>query len=1394
LSVEDHVEAEAPADRKKSLKRRLAVAAVVVVALFGALFAAVRFGAMAPPTLGLVEARTDGLSIGRFGELKIEGLSGDLFRDFRIRKLTIADEAGVWLEAENIALQWNYLQLLRRQFHAERLTAEEVRVLRRPILTPKKDETGGLPVRIVIDQAKLRLALSPEFSYERGLYDVTASLDLRRQGRGQAGEIQARSLLRPGDHLDARFDLGKTRPLLIDVSALESQGGAIAGSLGLPADQAFRLEVDAVGAMAEGRFEAIAQSGDTTPLRANGGWNPQGGRAVGRLALDASSLTAPVAARLGSVVTFDIQGQGVDDGLYNITARLAADNLTLRAVGQAHPGERRTGPQGLSLVAETNQLSQLTGGPETGAARLAGVLRGQADDMTFAGEVGVQSLAAGGYALRRVSGPIELTRNRRGVAVDADLTGAGGTGDGYLAALLGTAPTLSLTAERLADGRILVRKLDAAGTGLALQASGARGVFGGLNVRGSTRLSNLAEARAGAAGQVSFTWSAERGRQADAPWRLRLDGRGQDLATGYAQLDELLGGAPQIEARATLAGGRFALDSAMLDGQRLQAESAGVYGPDGALRFKVDWSAQGPLSAGPAEFTGDAEGTGALTGTLGAPQLDLTARFDEIDVPRMPLRDARLTVSFGRSRSEGSAGQVTLAADSQYGPARARADFALPASGVNLSDIALDAGGVTLAGDLTLRRSTPSRADLQLAIGPGALISRGEVTGSVQIVDGPDAPLADLDLTAREVVPVGSDLAIVAARLSASGPVDQLSYQLSASGGYSGERWNVTGQGALAEAETARTLTFMGEGGYGDREMSTVQPAIFRFGDGVRSGQILLATSDNGRINIDARLAGALAEIEAQITDVGLDVLNPDLAGRVNANLTLTGRGEELVGSLGARLSDARGRGAPRAQGLDATLEAVLNDDILTINAEATNEQGLRAEADLSLPTVASAKPLRLAINRQAAVRGQVFADGDVEPLWALLIDGDRTLGGRVRLNGRIAGTLADPVLTGSAAMENGRFDDAPTGLSLRQINVAATLAERTIEVSEARAVDGVGGRVDGSGQISLYRGGVSGFRLRLNGFRLIDNDIAEADASGEVTINRNAEGRVRLSGDLTIDQAEVAANPPTPSGVVSIDVIERNRPLELDLRQNLRAAPQRRGEGWALDVKLNAARGIFIRGRGLDVEMSLDAAVTGSTSRPILSGEARVVRGDYEFAGKRFEFDERGVVQLSTSPQNIRLNLTATRDDPALTAVIRVSGTAAKPSIRLTSTPALPDDEVLSQVLFGRSASQLSTIEAAQLAAALSSLAGGGGFDIVGNLREFAGLDRLSLGGNEVSGVTVAGGKYLTDDVYLEIIGGGRAGATAQVEWQVRRNLSIISRLTGEGDSRLAVRWRRDY
>jgi translocation and assembly module TamB len=267
------------------------------------------------------------------------------------------------------------------------------------------------------------------------------------------------------------------------------------------------------------------------------------------------------------------------------------------------------------------------------------------------------------------------------------------------------------------------------------------------------------------------------------------------------------------------------------------------------------------------------------------------------------------------------------------------------------------------------------------------------------------------------------------------------------------------------------------------------------------------------------------------------------------------------------------------------------------------------------------------------------------------------------------------------------------------------------------------------------------------------------------------------------------------------MDVKEINRPD--DLPEALPASVKR-GDGWALDVKLRAPRRIFLRGRGLDVELSLDAHVGGTTAAPDLSGTARVVRGDYDFAGKRFEFDDRSVVYLSTKPQNIRLQLDALREDPSLSVTVRIRGTAARPEITLVSSPSLPNDEVLAKVLFERSASQLSPVEAAQLASTLSALAGGGGFDVIGNLRNFAGLDRLAFGGGDESGVTVSGGKYLTDDVYLELTGGGREGPTAQVEWRVRKNLSILSRLSGQtsgagstrvgAGNRIAVRWRKDY
>lgn len=1383
---------EAPAAPRKKSRRRWGLAALVVCALLvvlaGAALLAGRYGALSPQGRSIIEARANGLKVGRFGRLYVEGLSGDIWRDFGVRRVVIRDPKGVWLEGRNLRLAWTFGDILGRRFHATNVTAEHLIVYRRPVTEPKRP-SAGMPIDVVIDRAVGRVELMPELARTRGVYDVDASIELMRRNGGQRGAAKAASVLHPGDRLDVKFDLGGGRPLVLEADAREAKGGALAGTLGLAPDRPFLLHVKAKGEASTGRFSALAESGTSRPVDASGVWGPDGGSAQGRVELAASTHTQPLVARLGPQVQFAVTGRKAGQGLFDLEADLTSDNVAVTAKGKSNLGERRTGPQGVVLTASARELSKVTGGPSMGLGRVDGVLTGTLDDLRLVGTADVARLQLGAYGLDRVSGPFELTRKDKVLALEARIAGAGGRGSGLAAALLGARPTAAVDAARLADGRLMLRKIEASGVGLKVDASGGRSLLGGLNFKGAASFTNLAAARPGASGAVTADWSASQGG-AGKPWALTLDAKGARFASGFSELDRLLGASPRLQARADVAGRKISITSGNLDGAAIKASTAGVLDETGAMRFKLDWSASGPFRAGPVEISGKASGTGAVTGKPSAPRADLLADIEAIDLPRLPLKNAKLTLSFMRGAG-GSSGVVALTAASEYGPAAARSAFSFPRGGVDLSDLSLDAGGLTASGSISLRKATPSGADLKVRVVKGAFLDGGAVAGSVKIVDAAGGARATLNLTASDAVLPGSRFAVRNGAITADGPLSRLPYQARLQGVSASERWRLDGAGVLTAQEPGYELTFAGDGAYGRRNMKTLEPAILRFGGAERSASLRLAASDGGRIDLDASLEKDGAEIRAQVQRLGLGLVNADLNGRADGTLVLSGRGGRLDGTLEAKLDDARGRGSPREQGLDGVLKAKLSDEALEIDAAVTNEHGLRANAEVVLPAETSASPFRIAIARTRPMRGTFFADGEVKPLWDLLVGGERELAGHVQMQGTLSGTLADPRAVGQAEVDNGRFSDGATGLVLADVTLRATLADNAVNIVQASGGDGHGGSLAGSGRLSLLRDGESTFKLDLKNFRLIDNDLATASASGQATLDRAADGKVRLAGDLTIDRADVAAKLTGGSGVVNMDVIERNKPA--DVSGSLQPVA-RRGAVMTLDVTLKAPRRIYLRGKGLDVELSLDAKVGGSTSRPTLSGTARVVRGEYDFAGKRFEFDDRGVVYLATSPQAIRLDLSATRDDPSLTAVVRIRGTAAKPEITLTSVPTLPNDEVLSQVLFGRSASQLSPLEAAQLASALSSLAGGGGFDVVGNLRTFAGLDRLSLAGGDESGVTVSGGKYLTDDVYLEITGGGREGPSAQVEWRLGRNLSIISKLASQGDGKLAVRWRKDY
>lgn len=1383
--------AAAPAPAKPRRKRRwLRLAAwsglgLAILAL--ALGIVLRLSAQTDAGRSFVASRLEGLSVGRLGRLHVEGLGGDLFSDATVQRLTIADAKGVWLDARGIDIAWRPLELIGRRAHLTSAAARRVQILRQPELGPEQPP-GKAPVAVVIDRLTAEIETMPAASVEHGLFGVTASLDAERDG-ALSGAVAAQSRLRAGDGMTARFDIGGDRRLAIDATAHEAQGGALAGLAGLPAQQAFLLDLHAGGAEGVGWLSLKAMSGTQSIAEADGRWTHDGGQAAGRLSLAASRWTAPLMKALGPDVRFSAAGRPAANGLFGVALFLNGDNAAVQAQGVADAAHL-TSPNGLSVTAEVADLRRIVAAPAMGRGTFAGRLTGGFADLHLTGEAAVEQFGVAGYSLARLSGPVDILHDRDAWRLKVDATGEGGRGAGLLAALVGGRPQASLAASRLGDGRILIQSLRAAGAGLSIDATGQQGLLGDLAFKGTLRLSNLAAARAGAHGAVEARWSAAQGR-AGRPWSFDVDATGQGLGTSFAELDRLLGASPRLSGRGDYDRGTFAIDTATLTGAAATAHAAGPVGIDGTLKLALNWTARGPFAVGPVEIAGDAKGSGAVTGTFAAPRADLLADFAEIDVPDLTLKSAHVVLSFLQAPG-GANGDVALTAASDYGPAHARADFRFLPAGVALTGIDAVGGGVTAAGALTLTNNTPSVADLTLNIGPGAVLTAGHADAKLTVVDAAGGPNLTLAAKADGAAFRNLPLTANAVSLSASGPMRQATYKIDGDLVWSGEPLSLNGAGAASQISGAYAISFSGAGKLRKTPFRTLSPALFSVGGPAMTAKASVAIGA-GRLDLDARETGRDFNATAKLAGVDVATLDQDFAGRIDADLSLTGHDRALSGTLTAHLAQARVSDASAKLAMDGDLRATLAGSQLDITATAVNGAGGRASANLALPAEASAAPFRIAVAQTRPMSGQFNVQGEIEPIYELFFGGERSLGGQVAAQGQIAGTMNSPDITGHATLTAGHFEDSATGLKLRNVAADADFNRGALVLHSFSGTDAARGAVSGDGELDLAKGGASNLVLTLRGFQLIDNETAKAVATGQLTLARDAAGKAKLAGSLVIDSAVISAQTSrAPPGVVHMDVVERNRPAALDKGVQVQSAD--RGISVALDIRLRSASGVTVRGLGLNAQMSLDALVAGDTARPLLSGTAHVVRGDYQFAGQRFEIDNRGVVDLATSPDQIRLDLSATREDPSLTAIISIKGTAAKPVITLSSSPSLPNDEILAQVLFGRSAAQLSPVEAAELAAAVTTLATGGGFDVMGGLQNFARLDRLALGGDSASGITVSGGKYIGKNVYLELTGGGRSGPSAEVEVRAGRGLSVVSQVGGLSGAKIAIRWRRDY
>jgi translocation and assembly module TamB len=433
---------------------------------------------------------------------------------------------------------------------------------------------------------------------------------------------------------------------------------------------------------------------------------------------------------------------------------------------------------------------------------------------------------------------------------------------------------------------------------------------------------------------------------------------------------------------------------------------------------------------------------------------------------------------------------------------------------------------------------------------------------------------------------------------------------------------------------------------------------------------------------------------------------------------------------------------------------------------------------------------------------GNLFAQlryvGAADALWRLAALETFDVTGTIRVAADVRGTLDNPQVRGSVAGDNLRVQSTLTGTDLKQVKAAGTFAGSRLQLTSFSGTAPNGGTVVGSGLVDLAglgpgRGPAIDLRLAANKAQILDLSTMGATVTGPMRIVSNGVGGT-IAGRLRVNKANWRLGAATGAAQLpNIKTTDINLPADI-------APPTAPGAPWRYLIDAAAPNGgIQVDGMGLDSEWSANIVLRGTTADPRIGGVARIVprQGFYDFAGTRFDIT-RGVIDFNeNSPPDPQIDLLAETTVNSLTVQVKVGGSASKPDITFSSTPSMPEEEILAQLLFGGSISNLSATDALQLGAAISSLRGGAGIDPINRLRKAIGLDRLRIVPADPAlnhGTALALGKRFGHRFYAEIITDGRGYNATSVEFRITSWLSLLGTVSSLGRESVAAAYRKDY
>ena len=691
-----------------------------------------------------------------------------------------------------------------------------------------------------------------------------------------------------------------------------------------------------------------------------------------------------------------------------------------------------------------------------------------------------------------------------------------------------------------------------------------------------------------------------------------------------------------------------------------------------------------------------------------------------------------------------------------------------------MGDLLLTRGSPVPAGKIDLK--IERLADLQ------ALIKQpisGSIKASLETVMQNNRPLARLMLTADNTGLEGSvaikhsrlELSIIdpasrpmlngsldlngvnagkldaTAKIKLNGALDALSLGISIGApNLSGSDAQISATALLNTSNRSILLNAL-QANWRQQTLRLLGPAKFAYRNGLSVDRLRLGLQQAelevaGRITPDLALTAELHQTSAELLSLFAPL--PPISGTLHANANLHGSLLQPTGLLRVdadQLQFKPSRGLPPAR---LTASAVLHGESVDLDAT------LKAGGNIDL-RIAGQAP----INRSGLFAMHSEAALDFKLLDPLLNAAGRRLRGQLAANAQLSGKWSSPLLSGTAQINHGEWQDFTSGVGISDISAALAVEQGRLRIVKMAARAGPG-TLSVTGGISLLTAGMPvDLTITARNARPLASDQLTVNLDADVVLGGLALERMTASGRIHINRADMQIPERLPVGIAVLK-LSGGTPA-------LAAATPEESSNISLNLTIDAPREIFIRGRGMDAELGGTVQVSGDLNHLHPNGDFKLRNGQYSLAGQVLVFNQGSVGFDNNSLTNPSLNFVAVSTRNNITATVTVSGSARKLKIALSSTPILPQDEVLANLLFGKGATSLSALEMVQIGAALASLTGvtAGIGDPLESARKLLGLDRLSAGGVNPS---LDAGRYIAPGVYLGAKQGIAGGAPQPV------------------------------